>query len=149
MAEQARLTVSSSSFQGKIPVKYTGDGSDLSPALQWSGAPTGTKEYVVICDDPDAPTPRPWVHWVLYGIAPATTALAEGASVGRSGLNSWGGEGYRGPAPPHGKPHRYFFKVYAVDAVLGIAAGAEKDVVERAMRGHIVGEGEIVGTYQR
>lgn len=168
----AKLDVTSPAFaEGQpIPKKHTGEGEDRSPALEWSGAsggsiPEGTKEFAVICDDPDAPSPKrpapePWVHWVLYRIPakiPAgTMGLAEGGMGGGvRGVNSWPAGApqharYAGPMPPPGSGvHRYFFKVYALDAALDLAGGATKDELLAAMKGHVIAEGELVGTYER
>jgi Raf kinase inhibitor-like YbhB/YbcL family protein len=149
----ASLTVTSSAFEagGRIPVKYTGEGDDVSPALAWTGAPAGTKEFALICDDPDAPRPEPWVHWVLYRIPADTTALAEGSrGVGVDGANSWPREGYGGPMPPPGHGvHHYHFKVYALDAPIELAPGATKEVLLKAIDPHVIGQGELVGTYER
>lgn len=157
------LRVTSRAFdEGQpIPVVYTGDGKDVSPPLSWTGAPEGTKEFALICDDPDAPTPEPWVHWVIYRIPGDATGLPEDlAKVERpkepvgvaQGRNSWDeGEnvGYRGPAPPPGKPHRYFFRVYALDAGLPDAPGLTKDQLLKAIAGHVLAEGQLMGTYER
>jgi len=146
----------------RIPVKYAGDGQDLSPPLSWSGLPEGTKELALICDDPDAPTPQPWVHWVIYKIPADCQGLPEG--VGRSarlkepagamqGQNSWpSGQtiGYRGPAPPPGHGvHRYFFKLYALDTPMVIEPGKDKKGLLAEMSGHVLGEGQLMGTYER
>ncbi len=157
----AKMILKSSAFAPNeaIPRKYTGDGEDKSPPLSWSGAPDGTKELALIVDDPDAPTPTPWVHWVLYAIPPDTTGLPEGIAPSQrvseppglmQGKNSWGKVGYGGPAPPrgHGR-HRYFFKLYALNAPLGVEPGLSKEALLKAMSGHVLAEGELVGTYQR
>jgi Raf kinase inhibitor-like YbhB/YbcL family protein len=149
--------------EGKpIPKKYTGEGVDVSPPLVWTAVPEGTRELVLICDDPDAPRPEPWVHWLIYKIPAATTALAEGIpqeerpaepSGALQGENSWPkGEnlGYRGPMPPPGHgTHRYFFKLYALDVELDIEPGADKEALLAAMAGHVIGEGQLMGTYER
>ena len=149
----ASLTVTSSAFEpGKqIPRKFTGEGDDISPSLSWTGAPAGTKEFALICDDPDAPTPQPWVHWVLYDIPADRTSLAESSKgVGVDGTNSWPREGYGGPMPPSGHGiHHYHFMVYALDAPLDLGPGATKAVLLRSLEGHIIGQGELVGTYER
>jgi len=142
-----------------IPRKYTGDGQDVSPPLKWSGLPDGVKELALICDDPDAPTPQPWVHWVIYGIPPTATGLPENVSKtaeprevpgARHGRNSWGKTGYGGPAPPKGHgTHHYHFKLYALDAPLKAAAGLDKDALLKAMKGRVLAQGELLGTYQR
>ncbi len=153
----AKLEVRSPAFAGgqPIPKKHTGEGEDRSPALEWSGAsggsiPEGTKEFALICDDPDAPRPEPWVHWVAWGISGDSTGLEEGVSGLKEGNTSGGTAGYRGPMPPPGHGvHRYFFKVYALDAALDLAGGATKDELLAAMKGHVIAEGELVGTYER
>lgn len=158
------IRVTSNAFQAgaAIPKKYSEDGDDVSPALSWENVPQGTKELALICDDPDAPTSEPWVHWVLYKIPADVRELPEGVAVdaelkspagARQGLNSWPSGrkiGYRGPAPPqkHGT-HHYHFRVYALDAPLDLAAEADKKQLLAAMQGHILAEGEIVGTYER
>ena len=147
----AGIAVASSGFDsmGPIPKRYTGDGSDLSPPLAWKGVPAEAKELVVICDDPDAPSAQPWVHWVVYGLSPASAGLNEADGSGVPGRNSWGTKSYRGPAPPRGKPHRYYFKVYASDRELRLAPGLDKAAVLKALEGHVIGYGEVAGTYER
>ncbi|MFL5320228.1 MAG: YbhB/YbcL family Raf kinase inhibitor-like protein [Myxococcaceae bacterium] len=153
------FTVTSPDFQsnGAIPKKHTCEGGDVSPALQWSGAPAQTASFVVIVDDPDAPDPAApktvWVHWVLYNLPPTTTSLPEGLKAApagaRDGVNDWKKPGYRGPCPPVGK-HRYFHKVYALDLMLPeLGAHATKADVVKAMNGHVLGQAELVGTYQK
>ena len=142
-----------------IPRRHTGDGEDLSPPLSWSGLPTETREIALIVDDPDAPSAQPWVHWVIYKIPAAEEGIAEGVHVKPSpsfpagalqGKNSWGTVGYRGPAPPKGHGvHRYYFRLYALDAPLNVPAGLDKPGLLKAMHGHILAQGELVGTYQR
>jgi Raf kinase inhibitor-like YbhB/YbcL family protein len=148
-----RMKLTSSAFQeGEgIPVKHTGEGTDVSPPLSWDGVPKGTKELVLICDDPDAPRPTPWVHWVLYGIAPDRASLPEEDSgEGIEGRNDFGRTGYGGPMPPrrHGT-HHYHFKLYALDRTLGLKPGATKEQVLAAMEGHVLAEAELIGTYER
>ena len=153
------ITVTSTAFaQGQaIPRKHTGEGADVSPPLAWTGVPGGTREIVLICDDPDAPTPEPWVHWVIYGIAPASAGLPEGvakeeslAAGSKQGMNSWPKLGYNGPMPPPGHgTHHYHFKVYAVDAPTGLAPRATKKAVLAAIEGHVLAETELMGTYER
>ena len=140
---------------GDIPVKHTRDGPDRSPVLHWSGAPAGTKEFALIVDDPDAPVGT-WVHWVLYGVAPAVRELPEGVpardtvpGVGTQGMNDFRKVGYGGPCPPPGPAHRYFFKLYAIDATLPDLGEAAKPAVERAMDGHIVARTQLMGTYEK
>ncbi len=154
------LTIVSTAFSahGNIPAKYTCDGTDVSPPLSWNGLPAGTRSLALIMDDPDAPDPAApkmtWVHWVLYNIPPATTMLPENVKTDelpggtREGLNDWQRTGYGGPCPPVGR-HRYFHKLYALDAVLPDLNRPTKAVLEKAMRGHILAEQELVGTYQR
>jgi len=142
-----------------IPRRHTGDGEDLSPPLSWSGLPATALELALIVDDPDAPTPEPWVHWVIYKLPVTVHELAEGVPpVGRSGSaptalqgrNSWKGVGYRGPAPPKGHGvHRYFFKLYALDKALDLAQGLDKAGLKKVIEDHVVAEGVLMGTYQR
>jgi Raf kinase inhibitor-like YbhB/YbcL family protein len=142
-----------------IPRRHTGDGEDLSPPLSWSGLPSQTRELALIVDDPDAPSPQPWVHWVVYKIAATEQGIAEGVHAKAApsfpassiqGKNSWGTVGYRGPAPPKGHGiHRYFFKLYALDAPLALPPNLDKNGLIKAMQGHILGEGELIGTYER
>jgi len=139
----------------KIPVRFTALGEDLSPQLYWSGAPGNTKSFVLIMDDPDAPGGT-WVHWVVYDIPAGTKELAMGvpkdpvlAGGAKQGRNSSGETGYNGPLPPPGPAHRYFFKLYALDTVLGLESGAEKDEVLDAMRGHIVDQAHVMGLFGR
>jgi len=152
------MTLTSSAFSqhGAIPMRCTCDGADVSPPLAWSGVPAGTKSLVLIVDDPDAPEPaapkRTWVHWVLYDIPPETPGIPEGVTTlpagARSGVNDWKRTGYGGPCPPIGR-HRYFHKLYALDALLEGLRDPTKSVIEKAMKGHILGQTELVGTYQR
>src|SRR5215207_11360776 len=147
------IEVSSPAFDqgGVIPTQYTGEGQDLSPALTWSGLPEGTREIALVCDDPDAPRPEPWVHWVVYKISADRTGLPEGDTEGAlEGENDFGGIGYGGPMPPKGHGvHHYHFKVYALDAELEAAAGLTKGRLLEALEGHVLDEGELVGTYER
>jgi Raf kinase inhibitor-like YbhB/YbcL family protein len=139
-----------------IPKKYTGDGDDVSPPLRWSDAPQGTASFALVCDDPDAPRAMPWVHWVIYNLPadarelPEATPKQDSFPTGvRQGKNDFGNAGYGGPAPPRGKPHRYYFKLYALDRVLDLTAGATKQQLEQAMKGHVLGRGELMGKYGR
>lgn len=148
---QAEMIVSSSAFtEGQeIPVKYTCDGENLSVPLAWSGIPQGTQTLALISDDPDAPG-RVYVHWVLYDLPADLSGLEEGvADIGTPGENSSGNLSYNGPCPPTGPAHRYFFKLYALDTALNLQAGASKEQVQEAMQGHILAEGQLMGTYQR
>ncbi len=156
-----KLTIESAAFQAneKIPKKYTGEGADVSPPLTWSGAPAGTRELALLCDDPDAPRPEPWVHWVLYGLPAGTTALPENIEKkeqpaqpagARQGKNSWSKIGYGGPMPPPGHGlHHYHFRLYALDANLSLPPGITKEELLKRMHGHILAEGELIGTYER
>ena len=147
------LSVKSAAFENgaTIPKKHTGEGANVSPAISWTGVPKETKEVALICDDPDAPRPQPWVHWVVYGLGSEVTGLAEGsAGGGLEGKNSSGWTGYTGPMPPKGHGvHHYHFKVYALDTKVGLRAGTTKEDLLKAMKGHIVAQGEVVGTYER
>ncbi len=151
--EGMAITVKSGAFVegGRIPRIYTGEGKDISPPLGWSGVPEKTREIALICDDPDAPTPKPWVHWVAYKIPAASPGLKEGSAGGAlEGRNDFGKNAYGGPMPPPGHgTHHYHFKIYALDAELNLKAGATKEQLLKAMEGHILGEGRLVGTYER
>jgi len=138
-----------------IPKEYTGDGRNVSPTLKWSDPPDPTKSFALICDDPDAPRGT-WVHWVLFNIPAGQRQLDEAVATQESlaggikqGKNDFGKIGYGGPAPPRGKPHRYFFKLYALDTLLDLAAGATKSQLLEAMKGHVLAEGQIMGLYGR
>jgi Raf kinase inhibitor-like YbhB/YbcL family protein len=154
------LKITSPAFEpdGSIPSKYTCEDRDVSPPLAWSGAPPGTKTFALIVDDPDAPDPakpqRVYVHWVIYNLPATTTALPENASKkglptgALQGKNDWGKAEYGGPCPPIGR-HRYFFKLYALDKELtGLSSPAKADL-ERAIKGHVLDSGELIGTYQQ
>lgn len=138
-----------------IPKKYTGDGSDVSPPLVFDDIPTGTKAFALICDDPDAPVGT-WVHWVIYDIPGTTKGLPEGvakdpslADGSHQGKNSWKKSGYGGPSPPPGKPHRYFFRLYALREPLGAAPGLAANEAEAAARTKSIASAEFMGTYGR
>jgi Raf kinase inhibitor-like YbhB/YbcL family protein len=138
-----------------IPKKHTADGPDVSPPLAWSEVPAGTQTFALICDDPDAPRGT-WVHWVLFNLPAETTSLPEKMPATKTlptgakhGTNDFKKPGYGGPSPPPGKPHRYFFKLYALDAPLQLAEGATKAQAEQAMKGHILEEAQWMGTYVR
>jgi Raf kinase inhibitor-like YbhB/YbcL family protein len=140
---------------GAIPKKYTCDAADVSPALQWNDAPAGTESFALIADDPDAPVGT-WTHWVIWNIPAKATALPEGVpKAGESGDGALQGKndfkriGYGGPCPPPGKPHRYFFKLYALDAKLDLKAGAGRSELERAIKNHVLAQTELMGTYGR
>ena len=140
---------------GMIPKKFTCDGTDVSPQLSWKEAPAGTQSFTLIVDDPDAPVGT-WVHWVLYNLPASTRELPEGvekqeqlASRAMQGRNDFRRIGYGGPCPPPGTPHSYHFKLYALDTKLNLKAGATKPELEHAMKGHILGETELMGRYGR
>jgi len=143
---------------GDIPALFTCEGSDISPPLEWTGVPPGTKSLVLIVDDPDAPDPKApkmtWVHWVLYNIPPTARGLPQDVAPRdlpagtREGLNDWKRTGYGGPCPPIGR-HRYFHKLYALDAPLADLGAATKAQVEAAMKGHVLAQAELMGTYQK
>jgi len=157
--EPMSLTITSTAFQngGAIPRQYTCDGKDVSPPLAWTGGPPGAVAYALIVDDPDAPRGT-WVHWVLYDVPPHVSRLPEnvpksgeltdvpGAVQGR---NDFKRGGYGGPCPPPGPAHRYYFKLYALARTTGLAPGASKQDLERAMGGHIVATAQLMGTYGR
>lgn len=154
------MTITSPSFMHDrtIPVRHTCDGRNVSPPLAWDGIPSGAKSLALIVDDPDAPDPASpkmtWVHWVLYNIPTDTDGLAEGVAVkdGPAGMlqgtNDWQRIGYGGPCPPVGK-HRYFFKLYALDAVLPDLKHPTKAILEKAMQGHVLDQSEMIGLYQQ
>ena len=159
----ATLTVTSPTLKAGAtsPRDYPADGKNVSPPLQWAGAPASTKEFAIILDDPDVPMPQPFVHWVLYKIPgtaigvpeniPIDPAAAMPAEIAGAiqGLSGFKRPIYRGPAPPPGKPHHYHFKVYAIDAVLDLKPGLTKADLLEAIKGHVVGEGELVAIYER
>lgn len=156
-APQTELTLRSSAFQanGEIPAEYTCEGKDMSPPLSWDGVPPQAKSLALIVDDPDAPDPkapqRTWVHWVLYDIPAQAHGLRAGeppAEGARQGLNDWKRPGYGGPCPPIGR-HRYFFKLYALDTQLGDLRTPTKDQLLKAMKGHVIAQTELVGTYAK
>jgi Raf kinase inhibitor-like YbhB/YbcL family protein len=154
------LTIQSPAFgpMGAIPRKHTCDGDNVAPALQWSGAPNGTQSFALIVDDPDAPDPaapqRVFVHWVLYDLPSASGGLPEGATADtlpagtREGRNDWDRTGYGGPCPPKGR-HRYFFRLYALDTLLGDLRSPRKADLEARMSEHMLATAELVGTYER
>jgi Raf kinase inhibitor-like YbhB/YbcL family protein len=151
------LELKSAAFSqgGDIPKQHTCDGADASPPLEWSAVPAGTKTLALVCEDPDAPSGL-WVHWVLWGIAPTTGALPEGVKPtatltdgGRQGRNSFGKLGHSGPCPPRGKPHRYFYRLYALDAAPNLEPGATRQQLLDAIRGHILAQAELMGRYGR
>jgi hypothetical protein len=152
------LHITSTAFAhgGEIPLRHTCQGEDLSPPLAWSGTPTNAKSLVLIVDDPDAPDPAApkmtYVHWVVYNLPPATATLPEAVAQlphgTREGLNDWHRTGYGGPCPPIGR-HRYFHKLYTLDTVLPDLGTPTKAKLEAAMKGHVIAQAELVGTYQK
>lgn len=151
MASPVGIRMMSTEFSesGAIPSKYTCDGDDISPQLSWSGVPDGAKSLVMIMDDPDAPVGT-WIHWVLYGLPMDLTELPEAVQgIGIDGVNSWSRLGYGGPCPPTGTSHRYFFKLFALDKDLDLKPGAGVEEVEKAIEGHILASGQLMGIYAR
>jgi Raf kinase inhibitor-like YbhB/YbcL family protein len=154
------LTLTSTAFapDGAIPPIHTCEGKDMSPPLAWSGAPAATQSFALIVDDPDAPDPAApkmtWVHWVLYNIDAEAGGLPEAVKPAalpagtREGVNDWGRTGYGGPCPPIGR-HRYFHKLYALDAVLPELERPDKAALEKAMKGHVLAQAELLGTYEK
>jgi Raf kinase inhibitor-like YbhB/YbcL family protein len=153
--QSMRLT--SSAFQpgGNIPKQYTCEGNDISPQLAWQGAPAGAKTFALIVHDPDAPRAGGWYHWVVYNLPSSVASIPENAPKqqdlsggGTQGRNDFGNAGYGGPCPPSGT-HRYFFRLYALDTDLKLNSGATAKDVEKAMEGHILAQGELMGKYQK
>lgn len=154
------LSIGSPAFEngGEIPVRYTCDGSDINPPLEWHGVSDAAKSLVIIVDDPDAPDPRApkmtWVHWVLFNLPPNTAGLPEGATSGdlpagtQAGLNDWKRTRFGGPCPPVGR-HRYFFKLYVLDTLLAFSEVPDKAAVVSAMQGHVLQSAELIGMYER
>jgi len=151
------MKISSAAFAANemIPKKFTCDGPDASPKLNWNEPPAKTQSFALIMDDPDAPAGT-WVHWVLFDLPADARELEEGvakqeqlANGARQGRNDFGRIGYGGPCPPPGKPHRYFFKLYALDAKLNLKPGVTKADLERAMKAHTLGQAELIGRYGR
>lgn len=151
---EIKLTSTAFEQAGMIPPRYTCDGEDVSPALNWDSVPETAKSLALVCDDPDAPMGT-FVHWVLYNLpgdvrelpedVPAEASLPNGA---RQGTSDFGQTGYGGPCPPRGT-HRYFFRIYALDTPLDLAAGASRAELLEAMEGHILAQGQLMGKYQR
>ena len=152
-----QISISSDAFKTgtSLPVEYTCDGEDRSPALSWDTVPAGTQSIALIVDDPDAPG-KTWVHWVIYNIPADSSGLPPSVPKNKTlddgslqGKNDFGRIGYNGPCPPPGNPHRYFFKVYALDTALSLKSGATKSQLEAAMSGHILAQGSMIGKYAR
>ena len=140
---------------GLIPQQHSGDGANSSPALSWSSAPANTQSFALVVDDPDAPSGT-FTHWVLFNIPVGASALPEGISrnhsvsgAGQQGMNDFHKTGYDGPMPPPGKPHRYYFKLYALDCILEVPSGCSSAQLYRAMQGHILATGQLMGIYRR
>jgi Raf kinase inhibitor-like YbhB/YbcL family protein len=151
------IQLSSPAFQegGTVPRQYTGDGKNVSPPLRWTDPPVGTKSFVLICDDPDAPRGT-WTHWLLFNVPDdlrelpeflPTEAVIDGGA--RQGKNDFGKLGYGGPAPPAGNPHRYYFRLYALNTLLDLLGGASRGQLLAAMKGHVLAEGQLMGRYGR
>jgi len=151
------FSLSSAAFTDgtRIPEQYTCDGKDISPPLSWNNAPEGTESFALICDDPDAPMGT-WDHWVIFNIPADSKGLSEAIPTDDSltdgskhGLNTWKKTGYGGPCPPPGNPHRYFFKLYALDTMLPLTSDVNKRSLENTMQDHIIEEAELMGTFSR
>jgi Raf kinase inhibitor-like YbhB/YbcL family protein len=157
MSATPPIKLSSGSFThgSLIPVQHTCDGEDLSPPLSWSEVPLERRSLALVCDDPDAPRGT-WVHWVLYNLPAQSVELSAGVptdpklpSGACQGRNDSGEIGYMGPCPPLGKPHRYYFRLYALDTLLSLPPGVSKAELEKAVEGHVLAQGTLMGTYQR
>ena len=158
--DAATLALRSPSFAegAEIPIRHTCEGDDLSPALAWSAPPAGTRTLALVVDDPDAPDPKApkmtWVHWILYDLPADATGLPEAVdrkdlpAGARQGVNDWKRTGWGGPCPPIGR-HRYFFKLYALDVALGDRGAIAKPALEAAMKGHVLAEARLMGTYEK
>jgi len=151
------FTISSSAFSNgsSIPKKFTCDGPDVSPTLAWTEPPTGTKSFALLVDDPDAPAGN-WNHWTMWNLPATLLSLPEGVSKDarlsdgtEQGQNDFGKAGYNGPCPPPGKPHRYYFKLFALDSQIELKQGSRKGDLEKTMKGHILAQVEWMGTYRR
>lgn len=151
------INISSEAFHSNhlIPKKYSCDGENLSPPLAWSNLPVGTESIAIVCEDPDAPSGN-FLHWLIFNIDPGVPGLPEGVTersnmMGSAvqGRNGFGKTGYGGPCPPRGSTHRYFFRAYALDKMLNLGQASTRAVFEKAMEGHLLGTGELVGMYSR
>ena len=152
-----KIDVTSTAFQEgqPIPAQYTADGKDVSPPLRFGGVPAGTRSLALVCEDPDAPRGT-WSHWVLFNLPADAGGLPEGvppeaklSGGAAQGTNDFRKVGYGGPSPPPGKPHRYFFKLYALDTPLALPAGTTRQQLQSAVQGHVLAEGQLMGTYGR
>lgn len=149
----ARLRVTSPAIApgGAIPQRFTADGQGVSPPLAWTVAPAATRAFALIIEDPDAPTPQPFVHWMVWDIPARTASVPEGtvpAGARQGKLMYVGKVGYMGPRPPSGGPHHYHFQIFALDRPIGLADGADRAALTGAMKGHVLASGELVATYQ-
>jgi Raf kinase inhibitor-like YbhB/YbcL family protein len=154
-AKQMQLTSAAFKNNESIPQQYTCEGKNISPPLAWTGAPAGTRSFVLIVDDPDAPH-GVWTHWVVFDLPADTMGLPEDTPRSQSitgnakqGTNDFKQVGYGGPCPPPGKSHRYYFKLYALDSMLDLKPGSSKKQVEAALANHVLAQGQLIGTYQR
>jgi len=156
-SDSTSLTLTTKAFQanGPIPQPYSCEGPDISPELDWSNAPAKTRSFALILEDPDAPGGT-WVHWVVYDLPAGAHHLQAGIprrddieGGGRQGDNDFGRVGYNGPCPPPGPPHRYFFRLYSLDTVLNLRGRVQKIAAEQGMKGHVLAQTELMGTYQR
>lgn len=144
-----QMTSNAFNSGGTIPKRYTCDADNVSPPISWTSLPQGIKSLALIVDDPDAPGGI-WVHWVLYNLPGELSGINEGVkNLGMDGYNDFNKLGYGGPCPPKGSTHRYYFKLFALDTLLDLKPGASKRVLERAMQGHILAQGQLVGKYAR
>ena len=147
------MDITSKDFQHNqsMPSIHTCDGTDISPQLAWAGAPEGTKSFALTCIDPDAPMGN-FIHWLVYNIPAKASELPQGGPLpagAQEVANDFGKKPYGGPCPPPGKPHRYFFRLYALDTVLNLKPGAGRNEIERALKGHVVAQAELMGTFRR
>ena len=152
---QMTLTSTAFSAGSPVPVKFTGQGVDISPDLLWSGAPTATRSYVLVCEDPDAPGGT-WIHWTMWNIPASVTNLPAGVARDRllkdgsvQGVTSSGSHGYEGPMPPKGPAHHYYFRIYALNTTLTLDDSTTRQQLGAAMAGHVLSQAELMGTYQR
>ncbi len=154
MATKLELTSKDILSNSPIPVVFSGEGKNISPQLSWTGVPSDCKELILVVDDPDAPLPGGWIHWVVYGIPPELKELPQAVTQGASGIvfgkNSYGKNIYQGPMPPPGSgAHHYHFKLFAIDKTLDLKPGIARDQIYKQIQGHILGQAELVGTYKR
>jgi Raf kinase inhibitor-like YbhB/YbcL family protein len=156
-----KIEIHSEAFDdgGEIPVKYSGEGQNVSPPLKWSGVPAEAREVILVCEDPDAPMPKPFVHWVVSGIDPMQAQVPENVdkaahpsaiAAATQGENSYSKTGYAGPMPPPGHgTHHYHFEIFALDQPLSMKDAPDRDTLMKAMAGHVLAHGEVIGTYKR